>query len=322
MSEIMQDSPLVMKYRPTKLNEVLGRDDFVNYISQSIKNRKTSNMLLCGLQGSGKTLIADLAIESYYNGKIPFGSILKIDASTKNKVEEIRDEIIPFLKTESLANGLKKTLFLDEADYLTRDSQAALRKPIEAAMSRCWVIVACNYLDKIILPIQSRLNPFYFDQLPIDAISKTVDKICTGEGIHIEGDKDKIIKLIYKHCRGEIRFMINSIMEEASMNKLLNEDLVKRKFPSNNLFIKAALTGNIENAITIAEANPNGCLNGAIDYIIDDNNLKASLEAKAKLIKMIVEAKRAITLTENRHFEIPNLVYQIACMVKPTKKAA
>jgi replication factor C small subunit len=81
-----------------------------------------------------------------------------INASDENSVDAVRDKIKRYASTVGFKRW--KIIILDEADYLTPNAQAALRNLMETYSKTTRFILTCNYVEKIIDPIQSRCQTF------------------------------------------------------------------------------------------------------------------------------------------------------------------
>jgi len=165
----------VEHYRPNSLNEFIGNEQVKNKIQEYIDSGTLQNLLLFGPAGVGKTSLAKLVVKNLD------ADYLYINASDERGIDTIREKIIPFASSMGFKNI--KIVILDEADYLTPQAQATLRNTIETFSANCRFIFTCNYLDRIILPLQSRCVSFNI--LPADkkAVGKHVMEICDKENI-------------------------------------------------------------------------------------------------------------------------------------------
>jgi len=86
-----------------------------------------------------------------------------------------------------------KIIILDEADTVTPDAQAALRRVIEAYSKITRFILICNYVTKIIEPLASRCAKFRFQSLPSSSMMARLTTIAHAEQCHFSSDdKDKV----------------------------------------------------------------------------------------------------------------------------------
>ena len=145
----MQDHSLfVEKYRPQSVDSYVGNQEFKDIVSLYIAENDIQNLLLYGPAGTGKTSAAKLIVN-----KIECDYIY-INASDERGIDTIREKVVGFASTMSFKP--LKVVILDEADYLTIQSQAALRNVMEQYSRNTRFILTCNYVEKIIDPIQSR----------------------------------------------------------------------------------------------------------------------------------------------------------------------
>ena len=109
-------------------------------------------MLFFGPAGTGKTTLAKIIANSVES------DVMYINASDENSVDAVRDKIKRYASTVGFKRW--KIVILDEADYLTPNAQAALRNLMETYSKTTRFILTCNYVEKIIDPIQSRCQTF------------------------------------------------------------------------------------------------------------------------------------------------------------------
>lgn len=143
----------VEKYRPTKLEDYIGSESLKKAMSFYIKDNDIPHLLLHGNAGGGKTTLAKIIANT-----IAENNFLYINASDENSVDTVREKIKLFASTAGF--GGLKIIILDEADFTTPNFQAALRNVMETYSKNTRFILTCNYVDKIIEPIQSRCQSF------------------------------------------------------------------------------------------------------------------------------------------------------------------
>jgi len=142
----------VERYRPTKLSDYIGNDGIKEKVAMYIQNDDVPHLLLAGTAGTGKTTLAKLIAANLDC------DLLYINASDENSIDVMRDKV----KSFSSSIGFRKwrLVILDEADFVTVNGQAALRNLMETFSKNCRFILTCNYIEKIIDPIQSRCQTF------------------------------------------------------------------------------------------------------------------------------------------------------------------
>ena len=142
----------VEKYRPQNLDTYIGNDFIKDKVKNYLESGDVPHLLLHGQAGTGKTTLAKLIVN---NIDCDF---LYVNASDENSVDAVRDKIKNFASTA----GFKpfKIIILDEADFLTPNAQAALRNIMETFSKHCRFILTCNFVERIIDPIQSRCQTF------------------------------------------------------------------------------------------------------------------------------------------------------------------
>ena len=148
----VNNSLWVEKYRPQKLSEYVGNEHLKEKVSEYLQSGDVPHLLFFGKAGTGKTTLAKLIVSS-----INCDYII-INASDERGIDIIRNKVKGFASTVGFKD--KKIIILDEFDYMTPDAQAMLRNLMETFSKHCRFILTCNYVEKVIDPIQSRCQTF------------------------------------------------------------------------------------------------------------------------------------------------------------------
>jgi len=198
----------VEKYKPSSLNEYIFHDEaHKKSFQQMVENKTIPHLLLSGVQGSGKTTIAQILIKEL---DVDPTDVLLINASDENSVDVMRDKIKSFITT--FAIGEFKVIQLEEADYLSMNAQAVLRKYMEDPNCPARFILTCNYENKVMPAIKSRSQQFRFKSADRDEIAEFSATILLNEKIKFNIDLlDKYIAVGYP----DIRKIINLLQQNS-----------------------------------------------------------------------------------------------------------
>jgi replication factor C subunit 3/5 len=137
----------------------------------------------------------------------------QLNASDARGIDVVREIIKTFAETQVMGAGGEtghnvKLIILDEADAMTRDAQAALRRIMEKYSKSTRFCLICNYVSKIIPALQSRTTRFKFRQISKEDAVGRLKKICDAEKINIT---DQALGDIAKIAEGDMRKMVNTL---------------------------------------------------------------------------------------------------------------
>ena len=181
--------PWIEKYRPRKLEDVVGNEETLVRLQAIAKDGNLPNLILCGPPGTGKTssvhaLAHELLGDSYKDG------VLELNASDARGIDVVRNRIKSFAMNKvTLPKGRQKIIILDEADSMTTAAQQALRRTMEIYSNTTRFCLACNISTKIIEAIQSRAAILRYSRLSHEQILANLMKVCEAEEVpYTEGE--------------------------------------------------------------------------------------------------------------------------------------
>jgi len=212
----------VEKYRPQKLGDVVGQKDVVARLHSYVKAGNLPHLLFAGPPGTGKTT-SSIALAKELFGDNWRGNFYELNASDERGIGVVRKQIKDFARTAPMGEASFKIIFLDEADALTDDAQAALRRTMERYTHTCRFILSCNYSSKIIEPLQSRTAVFRFKPFTADEVREYIRRIAKAEKLEVT--KEALDAIVYV-AQGDLRRATNALQVAASLSKSIDEDAI------------------------------------------------------------------------------------------------
>jgi DNA polymerase III delta prime subunit len=235
----------VEQYRPTTLENYVGNEHLKDKVKGYIESGDVPHLLLYGRAGTGKTTLAKLITKSVEC------DYMIINASDENNVDMVRNKVKGFASTV----GFKplKIVILDEFDYMSQNAQAILRNLMETFSKHCRFILTCNYVEKVIEPIQSRCQTFQIVPPTKKDVAIQISKILKSENVKFE-PKDLVpiidagypdIRKIINTCqlnshKGELKVDVQNLLENDYKMKIL--DILKSGDDKRNRYMKLRQT--------------------------------------------------------------------------------
>ena len=206
----------VQKYRPQTVEQTILSENTKKSFQKFVDDKNIPNLLLTGSPGTGKTTAAIAMLK-----QLDCDYII-INGSLNGGIDTLRHEISSFASSVSFSGG-RKYVIIDEADYLTPNTQAALRSFMEEFSRNCGFIFTCNFKNKIIAPLHSRFSIVEFaiekTEKPKLAMQffKRVQSILDQE--NVEYDQKVLAKIIEKHFP-DFRRVLNELQNYAASGRI------------------------------------------------------------------------------------------------------
>jgi len=307
----------VEKYRPKRLSEIIGQKSIIERLTAYVRTRSMPHMLFAGPAGSGKTTSAIALARGLYGDQWR-ESLIELNASDERGIDIVRGKIKDFARAASISGTDFKIIFLDEADSLTADAQAALRRTMERYTQTCRFILSCNYSSKIIEPIQSRCAVFRFRPLTVEDVREYLKRIASLEKIEVTDDG---LSAICELAAGDLRKATNILQVAASLGKKVDQDAVFESTenirPSEiQELLTTALSGNftaarsrLDDIIVRHGLSGEDIVQGIHRAVFD---LPVSEEAKIRLIDRVGEAEFRIISGSSDRIQLEALLAHFA----------
>lgn len=207
----------VEKYRPRIVDDIVLPPSIKNQLKTFVKVGNVPNLLLSGGPGVGKTTAAKAVLEELGC------EYIVINGSMDGNIQTLRDDIRSFATSVSFEGG-RKYVILDEADYLNPNStQPALRNFMEEYSVNCGFIFTCNFPNKIIEPLHSRLTQIDFKITKAESVKLATDFMSRAKYIldeeGIQYDTKVLVELIKMHFP-DWRKILNELQGYGMVGKI------------------------------------------------------------------------------------------------------
>lgn len=283
-------SLFVEKYRPNTLDGYLGNESFLGDLKEWIDKGDFPNLLLYGGPGTGKTTAAKLIIHN-----IDCDSMY-MNCSDENGIDAIREKVKAFASAASFKP--LKVVILDEADFLTVNAQAALRNIIETFSLHTRFIFTCNFVERIISPLQSRLASYALQPPTPKQLFNHINRILEQEEVEYE---PKDVTFVVKQFYPDIRKTLNNIQSCIKSGRV---DITGKSFTKSNY------VQEIVDKIT----SPTKSTLNEVRQIVADNDIRDFSEIYRALYDSTQSATKIIVIAEGIHNSVTSLDKEISFM--------
>lgn len=278
------------KYRPTRLSDIYGQEEFVMDAQSWKQDSNMPNVLIYGNSGNGKTT-AGIVLAREILGDAFTDNFIEINASDDRKLENVRTTIKQAAQSGTLGDVPFRICLLDEMDGMTTDAQNALKRIMERYANNIRFIITCNDRNKIIFALQSRCANYHFKPITNEKMLDMVKSILAKENITRFSDED-LGGFLYS-MNGDMRRAITEIQAAKSSNTTLKKQVEISLSEYHELLIKITnknqnVLGEIHALLFQGKTLKEIC-NGLHDAIVSSEGLDSTL--KFKLLRTVGETE-------------------------------
>jgi replication factor C small subunit len=315
----------VEKYRPRTLADMVGQEAIVPLLRAYAAKRSLPHLLFAGPPGTGKTTAA-LALARDLYGEEWRQSFLELNSSDERGIETVRTTIKGYARTSAIGEVGFKLLFLDEADNLTSEAQASLRRMMERYSGACRFILSCNYSSRIIDPIQSRCAVFRFRPFSDAQLRSQLEKIASSEGARVD---DGAYQAILAASSGDLRTATNLLQLSATFSSHVTEEAIRRcsTVPLRDeveQMIARALAGDFLGArgrlyqmFTERGASGEDILKAIHAYLPDLPKSAVSEDQKVDLVDYLGEVDFRLAMGASERLQMETILARLARSARP-----
>lgn len=307
--------PWVEKYRPEKIDDVAQQEEVVAALRNSLETGELPNLMFYGPPGTGKTTVA-LALMKQFFGNSWRERVKELNASDERGISAVREKVKTFaqLSVGSCTEGSKakfRVIILDEADSMTHDAQAALRRIMEEFVSVSRFIIICNYVSKIIEPLHSRCSKFRFQPVGGEFQKQRLLHICKQENVRISpGAIEKLIVL----SDGDMRCAVNMLQTARTFYEEVSEDAlveVACSVPEKQIRVLLQCTKLAKSTDEVVQAVKSFLLEGysgqqalsrLLDAVVADPSLPDLMKAKCAGLFSVADERLTTGCDEELQF--------------------
>lgn len=150
--------------------------------------------------------------------------MLELNASDERGIDVIRVKVKEFAGLAVSSRDPKspypqppfKLIILDECDSLTKDAQSALRRTMEQYTKVTRFCLICNYVSRLIEPVQSRCTRFRYTPIHQSAMVERLQFIADSEHLSFpDQNATQVLTQIAARSEGDLRQAITFMQSVA-----------------------------------------------------------------------------------------------------------
>jgi len=281
---------LIVKYRPTNWDEVIGNDALVMSLVPLLQSGTSHAFLLTGKTECGKTTIARLSAN-----QLKAQEIIEIDAATNNGIDDMRHLIEQ--NNYRPMHGPTRCIIIDECQAITTQAWKALLKSVEEPPPWLYWFFCTTEISKVPSNIKSRCSIYQVSTLRADTlVTRLLRPVCVSER---KQPDDKILFLCADHAEGSPRRALVNLAQVIDCRdyKTAVETLVKEEVEDSSvigltrLLVKQAPWNEVRHALRqLTDENPETIrriIESYITKVILDDSVGTTTKSLTPLLEYV-----------------------------------
>ncbi|GMM53112.1 replication factor C subunit 5 [Starmerella bacillaris] len=242
----------VHEFRPSNFAELDLNERLTDNLRQLCTEEELPHLLLYGPPGSGKQTRVGACLQELFGAgsrrikiesrQLDAGGSKKLEITMVSSVyhveitpseagnqdrfvvQELLKEIAQTQQIDQNAKHRYKVVVINEADHLTREAQAALRRTMEIYTSNLRIVMVATSLSPIMEPIRSRTLLVRVPAPSEDEIAKVLQSIAAAKRVSVQSDA--VLHKIAATSQRNMRKAILMLEAMYAQNEQLTESAV------------------------------------------------------------------------------------------------
>jgi DNA polymerase III delta prime subunit len=193
---------LINKYKPTRFCDFLQEEwePLIVFLEKQISSNKLLTLIV-GDEETGKTTLLNTILREYYD--TPFAAyhsnVLHLHYLKEQGASFYKNEVKYFCQTYCSLPGKKKTIVLDDLDFMTESNQTVFTNIIEKYANHVNFIASCKFLHKVLYGIQTRLMIVQLNRWTVPSLMRIANRIVAEEGMEFEPEAMTLLIQVAKY---------------------------------------------------------------------------------------------------------------------------
>lgn len=197
---------LTDKYRPQRLEDVLGQDHILKSLRIVIDEKRAKAFIFSGPSGTGKTTLARILANNFSGtNEVSITNVTERDGAFASGAEQVR-ELVSSLLYRALGESPIKAVIIDECHKLSNTAWNILLKPIEEPPEHVYWMLCTTEPGKIPQTIQTRCVQYGLSPVEEERMLELVCSVSDQEGFTTP---DEVLGAIAEEAGGSPRLALN-----------------------------------------------------------------------------------------------------------------